>query len=107
MEHCQHHFECAFVFFLMHVDGDASAVVDHGYGVVFVYGYLDMGAETGQGLVDGVVDNFVNQVVQSFDADVADIHGRAFAHGFQTLQHLDVAGAVLLLFLLFQIEYSF
>ena len=100
VEHCQHHFQGALVFLLVHVDGDAAAVVDDGYGVILVDGYLDMGAEAGKGLVDRVVDHLVNQVVETFGADVADIHRRALAHGLKSFKHLDVAGAVFLLFLI-------
>ena len=43
---------------------------------------VDVGAKASQGLVDGVVDHFVNQVVQSRDTGGADVHGRAHADGF-------------------------
>ena len=32
--------------------------------------------------------------MQTFGADVADVHCRALAHGFQAFKHLDITGAV-------------
>ncbi len=52
MEHCEHHFKGAFVLLLMHVDGNASAIVYNGDRVVFVNCYFDMGAESCKSFVD-------------------------------------------------------
>ena len=94
VQHGHHHFQGRFLFLLVHVHGDAAAVVLHGDGVVLVDGHLDVRAVSGHGLVDGVVHHLVHQVVQPVLADVADVHGRAFAHGFQPFQHPDAARAV-------------
>ena len=63
--------------FLMDVYWNAAPVVDNGDGVVDVNCDGDLGAVAGQGFVDGVIDNFVNQVVQAHLAGGADIHGGA------------------------------
>ncbi len=47
-----------------HVDGDAAAVIDDGDGVVDVDDDIDFLCVAGQGFVDGVVDDFVDQVMQ-------------------------------------------
>ena len=78
--------------FLMFVDGDTAAVVLHGDRVVLVDSHLNMCAEACHGLVDRVVYCFVNQMVQTLFADVANVHCRAFAHRFQSFQHLNIAG---------------
>ena len=49
---------------LMTVDGDAAAVVDDADAAVLVDRDLDAVAEAGHRLVDGVVDDLVDQVVQ-------------------------------------------
>ena len=59
-------------------------------GVVFVDGYFHMGTVARQGFVDGVIDHFIHQMVQTSHIDIAYIHGRAFAHRFQAFQHLDI-----------------
>jgi len=47
-----------------------------------------------QRFVDGVVDNFVYEMVQTGRARGPDIHGRAFAYRFEALEDLDLVGAV-------------
>ncbi len=44
----------------------------------------------GQRLVDGVVDDLVDEVVQAHDAGRADVHARALANGLQALEDGDV-----------------
>jgi hypothetical protein len=46
-------------------------------------------ATAGQGFVDGVVDHFPDQVVHAAHVRAADVHRRAFAHGFEAFEHLD------------------
>lgn len=57
-------------------------------------GHFNMAGITGQRFVDRVVDDFINQVVQTALARIADIHGRTDADGFKALQHRDLACAV-------------
>ena len=47
------------------VDRDAAAVVDHPEPAVGGQGDVDPGAVAGQGLVDGVVDDLVDEVMQA------------------------------------------
>ena len=51
--------------FLVHVDGNAAAVVDNRDRVVDVDRDVDLGRVPGQRFVDGVVDDLVDQVMQS------------------------------------------
>ena len=81
-------------FFLVHVHRNAAAVVDHRDGIVDVNGDVDLGAVARQRFVHGVVDHFVDQVVQAHLAGRADVHGRPQAHRFQTFQHFDTGGIV-------------
>ena len=45
--------------------------------------------------VDRVVNGFINEVVQTFLTNVADVHGRALAHSFQAFKHLDITGGII------------
>ena len=100
VEHGKHDFERRFALLFVEVGGNASAVVFDADGVIFVDRYVDVGAVTGQSLVDGVVYHLVDQVVEALLADVADVHGGALAHGFQAFEDLDVRrGIRLFLFL--------
>src|SRR5208337_2512153 len=55
------------------VDGNAAAVVDYG---------------------DGVIDDFIHQVMQAEFAGRADVHGGTFAHGFHAAENFDRVGGV-------------
>ena len=79
------------------VDGDASTVIDDFDAAVCLDGDLDVVRVAGQGLVDGVVDDLVHQVVQASFAGGSDVHARALADGFQALEDGDVRCAVGLL----------
>ena len=72
------------------VDRDAPAVVDDPAPAVFQKGDLDPVGVPGHGLVDGVVDHLVDEVVEAAGAGRADVHTRAFPDGFQALQDCDV-----------------
>src|SRR5260370_1355440 len=49
----------------VHVDGNAAAVVDHGDGIVGVYGDVDFVGVARHGLLDGVVDDLPPEMVQN------------------------------------------
>ena len=80
----------------MLIDRNPPAVVGDGDRVVDVDGDADGVAEAGQRLVYRVVDDFVDEVVEAGRAGGPDVHRRAFPHGFESLQHLDLVGAVVL-----------
>lgn len=44
-------------------------------------------AESRQMLVHGIVHDLIDQMVQSFSGNAADIHARAFSHRLQAFQH--------------------
>lgn len=78
------------------VGGDAAPIVDDGDRAVFVQDDFDAGAKISHRFVDGVVNHFVNKVMQPARGGVSDVHRRSFADGFEAFQHLDIFGAVLL-----------
>ena len=58
-------------------DGDAAAIVFDGDRAVVIDGDAHLAGKTRHGLVDGIVDDFVHQVVQTTAGAVADVHARA------------------------------
>ena len=76
-------------------DGDAAAIVFDRDGAIVVDGDADVVGEAGQGLVDGVIDHFVHQVVQAAAGVVADVHAEAFADVLEIGEMLQVGGGVL------------
>jgi hypothetical protein len=59
-----------------------------------VDGDLDARGLALQGLVDGVVDHLVDEVVQTTQAGRPDVHARALAHRLESLEYGDVLGVV-------------
>ena len=75
-------------------DRDAAAVVYARERAVFVYHCFDFGAVACEGLVHGVVDNLVDQVVQAARTGRADVHTGALAHMLETFENLNVPSIV-------------
>ena len=80
---------------LVHVDGNAASVVDDGDRVVAVDRDVDLIAVPGQRLVDGVVDDFVHEMVQPGRPGRSDVHRRPLPDGFEPFEDLDLVRAVL------------
>ena len=66
-------------------DGDPAAVIQYCDGIVRIDRNLDMIAETGQGFVNGVVNDFIDQMVQSAGCRRPDIHTGSFSDCFESL----------------------
>ena len=90
VEHCHHDLQRAHPLFFVDIHRDTATIVLHNDRVVFTDRHLDAGAVACQSLVNRVVHCFVDQVVQTFFADVANVHGRALANGFKPFEHLDI-----------------
>ena len=84
---------------LVHVDGNAAAVVDDGDGVVDVDRDVDLGAETRQRFVDRVVDDLVHEMMEPGGSGRPDVHRRPLADRFEAFEDLDALGAVILAWL--------
>ena len=80
----------------MDAHGDAAAVVHDPDDIPFQDIHQNPVAVACQRLVNGVVHDFVDQVVQAGGAGGADIHAGAFPHGLQALQHLDLVFVILI-----------
>ena len=76
------------------VDRDAAAAVDDGDRVVGVDRHLDRVVVARHRLVDGVVDDLVDQVVEAADAGRADVHPRPQPDRLEAFEDGDVLGRV-------------
>ena len=76
------------------VDRDAAAVVVDPAAAVGEQRDADAGAVARHRLVDGVVDDLPDQVVETGQTGGADVHARPLADRVETLEDLDVLGAV-------------
>jgi len=60
---------------------------------------------SGQRFVDRVVDHFVDEMMQTALAGVADIHAGPLAHRFQALQNFYVFGAIFCVWWIFYVSH--
>ena len=74
---------------LVHLHGDAPAVVDDLDAAVLQQRDLDAGRVTRHRLVDGVVDDLPDQVVQSPRSGGADVHTRPHPDGLEPFENGD------------------
>ena len=80
----------------MQIHGEAASVIENAGGTVGVQRDGNIGAIARQRFVDGVIYDFINQVVQAAHVGRPDIHARAFSDGLQTLKHLDLRCVVMI-----------
>ena len=84
------HLQGTDAFLLVHVHGDPTAIVHHAHTIGCGDGHVNAVAMTGQGLVNGVVHDFVHEVVQSTHTHIADVHRRAHTDVFHSLKGLNL-----------------
>ena len=94
----KHHFDRGFTLRRVHINRDASPVVAHGKRTVLVDDNINHRAMPGKSLVNRVVHHLIHEMMVSAFAGIADIHGRALAHGLHSLKNLNVFGVVIALF---------
>ena len=93
--------KCGLAGLSLNIDGDAAAVIGDGDGIALVDGHNDVLAVSGQCFVDCVIDDLIDEVVQTGGGGRADIHTGSFPHCFQTLQNLNLLRAVFLCYFRF------
>ena len=95
VEHGQHHLRGRLSLLFLHRSGrDASAVVGDPDPSVGQQRDVDLGAVSGHGLVDRVVDDLPDEVVQARRAGRPDIHPRSLPNRLETLQNSDVLSVI-------------
>ncbi len=82
----QHHLQTDLLLGGVHVHRDAPPVVHDRHRAVLVQGDQDGVAVAGHGLVDRVVDDLVDQMVQTAKVGGADVHPRPPTHRLQPLE---------------------
>ena len=80
------------------VDRNAAAVIDDSDRVVEVNDGIDARCMAGKRFVDRIVDNLVDQMMQSHLAGRPDIHRRSQTYCFQTFEHFDIASGIAAVF---------
>ena len=96
VEHRVNHLQSGPAGLGLNVHGNAPAVIGDGDGIPGIDGYGDVLAVACQGFINGVVYDFVDQMMKTGRRRGANIHTRALADRFQSFQHLDLLRAVFL-----------
>ena len=76
---------------------DTAAIIGDGDRVVVINDNGNIAAIAGQGLIDGIIDDFVDQMMQPLFARGANVHTRPALDRFQTFQSLKLVGAVFMI----------
>ena len=96
MQHRQAHFHRRPAHLRVQTHREAAAVVHNRHAAVRVDRHVDLVAVPCQRLVNGVVHNFIYQVMKPPGVRGADIHAGPFPNGLQPFQHLNLFLAVVL-----------
>ena len=96
MQHGIHNRDSRDAQFGLDIHRDTAAVITDFNDIARLDGHFNMGAIPGQSFIDGVIHDFINQVMQTGRACGTDIHAGALAHSFQPFQDLDLRAAVLM-----------
>ena len=83
VELCKHNLGGGDSFRLMNVHGNTAAIVDYCDAIIDVNRYVNLVAITGQSLVNGVIHNFIYEVMKSPFTGVTDVHSWALSDRFQ------------------------
>ena len=97
MEHREYNLQCRLSGLGLNAGGNTTTVILDGNDITLPNFYLDMITISSQRFINGVVYNLIDQVVQSCCGLRTNIHTRALSDCFQSLQHLNLIGAVCLL----------
>ena len=92
----EHDFQSTYLRVLVCLDRDTPAVVLDGATAVRVDTHADVITRSRHGLVNGIVQNLIDQMMESCAAAVADIHIRPFAHRLQAPEDLYVTCVIFL-----------
>jgi hypothetical protein len=74
----------------VHVDRNSAAVINTLKRSIRHESYIDFCAIASECLIDRVVDDFINQVVESAFASGSDIHSRTLSNRIQAFENCDV-----------------
>ena len=94
MKHRQNDFDSGHTAFV-HVYRDTTSIIRNGNAVIPMNRHINLVAVTGQSFVDGVIDNFVYEMMQTTFGSAADIHTRTHTHSLQTFENLNLFSTII------------
>ena len=96
MQHSKYNFQCRLTCLRLDVYGDTTTIIGNGNRVTGIDGHSNIFTVSGQSFVNGIIHNFIDQVVQTGRRSRSDIHTGSFSDCFQTFQNLDLLSAIFL-----------
>ena len=78
----------------VHPGGDSAPVVGHRHASVDVDGHLDGFPESRHMFIDAVVDDFIDEMMQSIDSGASDVHRRPFADRIESFEDFNLIGTI-------------
>ena len=67
----------------MFFNRNSTAIIFNTDGIIFMHHDINDCTITSHRFIDTVIDNFINQLMQSIDTCIADIHSWTFTNGLQ------------------------
>ena len=94
MQHGHDDFQGGTLLFWMLINGNTTAIVGYCNRPVFIEQNLDAIAMPPHGLVNAVVNDLPDQMVQTINARIANVHCRTFLHCFKTFEDLNIISGI-------------
>ena len=94
VQHGHDDFQGGTLFFWMLIHGNTPAIVRYCNRSICIQENFDAIAMPPHGLVNAVVNDLPDQMVQTINARIANVHRRAFLHCFKTLENLNIIGCI-------------
>jgi hypothetical protein len=94
MENGKNNFKGRFLFDWVDINWNATTVIGYAHAAINKKGNVYFGAISGQRLVNGVIDDFVDKVVEAPLTSGADVHSGAFADRLEALEDGDGASVI-------------
>ena len=63
MENCKHYLHGGNTRLMINTYGNPSAIIRHSDRIVFIYGYINRITETCKGLIHGIINNLIHQMM--------------------------------------------
>ena len=95
VQNSQDHLDGGLALCGVHRHRHSTPVIDDSHASIGEDRHLNMRAVSGHCLVDGVVDDFLNEVVETAFRGRTDIHARSLANCFETLEYRNIPGIVM------------
>ena len=82
---------------MVDTDRNTSSVINNGNGIIRINRNLNRITKARKRFIHRIIYNFINQMVQTSAGGSSDIHTGTFSDRFQSLQNLNLVGAVFML----------